>query len=323
MRINRGLLKWGLFFIVLGAVPLAVRQGLVDEDTVARAWTLWPLLLVLAGIALLLRRTPVETAADLAVSVLFGLIAGGLLASGTVPVAGCGDDQAGQPFQARSGDLADRADVELELSCGELTVQVAEGTRWTVEGADEDGDGPRLDASSGSLEVRSDRDTGFLDARDRWTVTLPAASEIALDARVNAGAGRLDLANARLRALHVGVNAGEATIDLGEVAALGELDIELNAVGNPRIVLPNLSFSGRIEANAAGGVRICAPVGAGLRFTVNDSFAASHNFAARGLTQDGNVWSTPGFDQAATRIDLRTQVNAGNFELEPEGACDA
>ena len=40
MRINRGLLGWGLFFIVVGSVPLAVQSGLIDEDVVRRAWQL-------------------------------------------------------------------------------------------------------------------------------------------------------------------------------------------------------------------------------------------------------------------------------------------
>ena len=41
MRIDRGLLRWGVFLIVLGSVPLAVRAGYLDTDTVRRAWELW------------------------------------------------------------------------------------------------------------------------------------------------------------------------------------------------------------------------------------------------------------------------------------------
>jgi hypothetical protein len=51
VRVNRSLLGWGVFLIVLGAVPLAVREGLVSEDVVANAWQLWPLVLVGAGVA--------------------------------------------------------------------------------------------------------------------------------------------------------------------------------------------------------------------------------------------------------------------------------
>ena len=57
MRVNRGLLGWGVFFIVLGAVPLAVQAGVVSEARVREAWQLWPLILVGIGLGLVLERT--------------------------------------------------------------------------------------------------------------------------------------------------------------------------------------------------------------------------------------------------------------------------
>src|SRR5215218_4092598 len=120
VRINRSLLGWGVFFVVLGVVPLAVRQGAVPEETVARAWTLWPLLLIFAGIALVLRRTPVAPAASLAMAATFGLIGGGFLASGSIPGVGCGDQRHEVPFQAQSGQLGEAGEVDVQLLCGEL-----------------------------------------------------------------------------------------------------------------------------------------------------------------------------------------------------------
>lgn len=57
MRIDRGLLDWGAFLIVLGAVPLAARAGYLDTDTLRRAWELWPLVLIGIGLGLILQRT--------------------------------------------------------------------------------------------------------------------------------------------------------------------------------------------------------------------------------------------------------------------------
>lgn len=58
--LDRRLLGWGLFFILVGAIPLATRAGLIDPELVSRWPSLWPLLLVAWGLGLLLRRTPVE-----------------------------------------------------------------------------------------------------------------------------------------------------------------------------------------------------------------------------------------------------------------------
>ncbi len=49
MQIDRRLVGFGLSLITVGAVMVAVRQGLLSEDTAGRAWSLWPLILVGIG----------------------------------------------------------------------------------------------------------------------------------------------------------------------------------------------------------------------------------------------------------------------------------
>ena len=60
MRVHRGFLGWGVFFVVFGLVPLSVRLGWVSGASLSSAWQLWPLFLVGAGVGLILRRTPFE-----------------------------------------------------------------------------------------------------------------------------------------------------------------------------------------------------------------------------------------------------------------------
>src|SRR4051812_7227969 len=106
MRIDERFLNWGVFFIVLGAVPLLVQANAVDRDLVARSWQLWPLLIVGAGLGLLLRRTAFDFAGGLVAAATFGLMLGGLFAVGT-DFAGfsraCGSD-AGTAFPAQQGN---------------------------------------------------------------------------------------------------------------------------------------------------------------------------------------------------------------------------
>lgn len=324
MRVNRGLLGWGVFFIVLGAVVLAVRQGVVQEELVADAWRLWPVLLIVGGAGLVLRRTPIEPLADLVVAATFGLIIGGFLATGSFPFASCGDEEASREFETRTGDFGPSATVEVEMGCGDLAIRTTDGSGWALQGVDDDGDGPTVDADDDTLSIDTERDVAVtFGAKERWTVTLPTGSRLDVDAQVNAGVADLDLAGAELGVLHLGVNAGEARIDLSRVAALDELDLEFNAVGDPRIRLPSRSLSGSIEANATGQIRICAPAEAGLRLTVDDNITASNNYAERGLVRNGDAWETRDYAASDVQIDLRTEVNAGAFELADEEACDA
>ena len=60
MRVRRGYLGWGVFLILAGAVPLAVRSGYLSDDQIGRLWSLWPLILVGIGVGLILGRTPVR-----------------------------------------------------------------------------------------------------------------------------------------------------------------------------------------------------------------------------------------------------------------------
>lgn len=325
MHLDRRLLGWGVFLVLLGAIPLAVRQGVMPADTVARAWTLWPLLLVAAGIGLLLRRSPLEVVGTLLSAATLGLIGGGLLAAGFPAFGSCGGgngSQDGVPFAARQGQLGPTATVDLSLNCGDLTVQTAEGSGWIVDGVG-DADGPRIDASQTALRVASQsRDAlSFIGSTNRWLVRLPTASRLDLHAQVNAGTGRFDLASAQLGRVEIGANAGDLTIDLSGVASIGDLEVTMNAVANPRILLPNLDLRGVVDANATGGIRLCPPSGAGLRLTPNDNPTSSHNYAERGLVRKGDAWETPNFATADVQIELETSVNAGSFNLEPEGTC--
>jgi hypothetical protein len=321
MRLDRRLAGWGLFLILLGAIPLLVRQGVLSADQVSRAWSLWPLLLIAAGIGLLLRRTPLEFLGGLLTAATLGIIGGSLLATGFNGFGGCGGDRATQAFAPTSGSISGSGEFELTQNCGDLTVSTAAGGGWRVEGR-ASGQPPVVEAGPTSVRVTSgDRGFDFVSGQDDWTVVIPADPQVNVDATVNAGTGRFDLANAHLGRLDLTVNAGNLTLDLSKAASLSALDVTLNAVGDPRILLPNLSFSGSISANAAGNIRLCPPAGAGLRLTENDNITATNNYAARGLTKVGDAWQTPNYGTAAVRIDLDTSVNAGGYNLEPEGTC--
>ncbi len=320
MRLNRSLLSWGIFLLLLGGVPLAVRQGIVPESTVQDAWRLWPLLLVAWGLGLILRRTPIEYLAGLLSAGLFGFILGSVLATGSLPV-GCGNDRAVNAYPGPGGNLEPGASVDLRLNCGELTVRTQPGVAWNFQAlADE---APAMDVGPTLLLIESERsgNLGFLGTRERWTLDLPTDPTLDVDLVLNAGTGDIDLTGAHLGLVETTINAGSVTMNLGAVAALRELQVTLNAVGDPQFVLPPLSFHGSIQANAAGNIRICAPTGAGLRLVSDGNIAASDNFAERGLVRRGDAWETAGFASAAVRIELETRANAGSFNLEPEGSC--
>ena len=326
MRIDPRLLNWGLFFILLGAIPLAVRQGVVAETSVDRWWSLWPLLLVGAGVGLLLRRTPFEFAGGLLSAATLGVMGGSLLATGfsVPPIAGCGDERGTTAFETRTGDLTDGGSVRIELNCGDVELAAGAGAGWQVEGLDENGEGPVVDATPDRLVVRSRDDLvgfDFLRKRNIWTVTVPSATGLDLDLSINAGRGTADLGTGSFGRISLGLNAGEVTLDAGSSEAVDAIDVEVNA-GSAKVNLPNRSLALDMSVNA-GSIDFCAPSGAGLRIRTNDNITAGNNFDDRGLTKSGSTWETSGYAGAAVQIEIDAEANAGSFTLNPEGGCDA
>ena len=325
MRVDQRFLGWGIFFIVLGSVPLAVRGGLLTADAAGTFWRLWPLFLVGSGVSLLLRDRRVAVVGGLIVSITFGLIGGGLLAGGwgDLGAIACGDKPASGPLPIRTGPLDTVARVTLDHRCGDLNVRMVDGAGWTLTSSGGDGP-PTVSTSSADLRIQSVGHRvivfpGTGGPREVWDVGLPKASTIDLTTTLNAGSGVLDLRAGHFGAISTTVNAGDMRIDLTEATA-SRFDLRLNA-GDARIVLPAASLTGDVTVNA-GSIRLCAPPGVGLRFTTNDSnITSSFAFAGAGLVKSGSTWTSPDFATAAVKIDLSATANAGSVALNPADGC--
>jgi hypothetical protein len=326
VHVNRSLLGWGVFFIVLGAVPLAVRSGALDASVVMRAWELWPLVLIGAGLGLLLARTKAAMVGGLVVAVTAGLMGGSVLAAG-IDGFDLGEGfstctfrpSEGEPFQDRRGTFAGSARVDIELDCGELEIGTAPGDTWTVSGTSVNGMTPRIEAGDDRLTVRAPRTAGIGIAGGEWTVELPEAVETRLDLSVNAGSARASLAGMALSRVDVSVNAGSATLDLAGVRSAGRVTGDVNA-GSLQVSLPAADVTGALSANA-GSIQLCVPDGVDLRIRVEDNALGSNNFGDEGLVQRGDTWESPDFGSATATIDMTASANLGSIDLNPEDGC--
>jgi hypothetical protein len=326
MQIRRGYLGWGVFLILAGSIPLAVRAGYLTEAQVDRLWELWPLILVGIGVGLILSRTRFDFIGGLIVAATFGVMVGGLLTGrfGPIPTGACSGGTGDAAFAAQEGTIdASAGTVDIQLDCGDLSIEIAEGSGWRVAGADATGAGPDVTSRADGLTVRSHDGEGgpfdFLGKPAAWRIVLPEIPRLDLNVETNAGEATIDLDGATLGAFDLALNAGAVTVDLGSARQVETLDIGLNA-GSMGLTLPNLSLTGTIEANA-GSVRLCAPPGAALKLVTGESFVSSYDYDGHGLIHDGDTWTTPGFDTATVKIELQTEANAGTFVLDPEDGC--
>ena len=324
MHVNRALLGWGVFFLVLGSVPLAVRYGLVDANAFATAWQLWPLLLIGAGMGLVLARTRAAIVGGLVVAVTAGLMVGGLVVNGAGGFGGgfvsCGGG-GGTPFADQRGSLGTEAAVSLELDCGQVEVASVDGASWSLSGESHDGQPPVVNERDDRLTIEARARQGRIalggDGGNQWTVMLPRDARTSLDLSVNAGSAVGAFDGMRLAGMQVSVNAGSAALDLGKAVELASLDASANA-GSLAVTLPAVSMTGDLSANA-GSLEVCVPDGVDLRIRLADNALASNNFAEAGLIEVGDTWTRSGGGSA--RIDLTASANLGSITLNPDDGC--
>ena len=322
MRINRRFLYAGVFLVALGAVLVAADLQTLDLRAIQEALRLWPLAVVLVGIAIVIRRTPAAVPAGLLAAGLPGLVLGGAIAVGPRFITECGDLAAVAPApDVRQGTFDGPASVEIHASCGTITIGTAAGSAWQLSAANTKGRSAAIEATNRSLTIE-DSDDGrwpsFDAGRDDWQLTLPTSSIRHLNLASNANDGRVDLAGAELDAFELSVNASRLRLDLTG-ASVRELTGKVN-FGAVSIELPaGADLIGNLRVNASE-LRLCAPAGVGLRVS-GRGFAAGFDADGADRNDLNTTYQTPDYATASHHIDLTVNASFGSVEINPIGGC--
>jgi hypothetical protein len=326
MHIDRRPLRWGVFLIAFGLVPLAVQLGWLGRAPIVDAERLWPVALIAIGGAVILDRTRIAAIGTIVSSIVFGLLIGGVLSVGVGAIGCPGTGGPTSPATA-GGTLSGPAEVSITFDCGTSSVETTPGASWSISGRAAADHQPVIDAGPNSLHIRPPQ-TDIFDIggnRSDWNVQLPTDPIYDATFVVNASDTRLGLAGTRWSSLSLTANASTVRLDLSEAEG-ADLSATVNA-GDLRIRLPGNGttpggVSGSITVNA-GHVGLCLPAGGNLTITLS-GVLSSNNFAAAGLIRDGNIWRTinPAFNSGPDPVVLQITANAGTIELNPAGGCE-
>ncbi len=318
MRVDRGRLNWGIFFIVLGAVPLAYHQGIVSSSALSDAWRLWPFVLVGIGLGFVLSRTPAYFVGGLVVAVCLGLVFGSVLTIG--PNIDCGGGGNGTQTVSQAGTFAGAPSVQLDLQCGSATIATAADGRWHVDASNSAGNPAQISYDAGSLRVSS-ATTGnwsFDRGKDNWQISLPQGAPINLNATLDLGDARFNLASANLSSAHFSLNMGTLHVDLSG-ATVGTMAVSTN-LGAAYVTLDGSSdLTGDLKTNL-GSLDVCVPAGLGVQVSGSDSLSSS-DFGDAGLVKIDGLWKTPNYDTAAHRANLTFDTSLGSLKFHPAGGC--
>lgn len=320
MRINRALLYAGIFLVAIGGVIVIVDQGVLAPSTVSEALRFWPVAVLAIGTGLVLRRTPVSLAGGLLATAVPGLVLGGAFAVAPRVSGDCGIHGGPQVVATRAGTFSGTAKVSLDVSCGTLTVDTAPGSAWQFDASNTGNLAPRVTVSDTTLSVESTAGHAWPDVltggRNDWNLMLPTSQISGFGLAINAGKGQISLPGATIGRLDLIANAAEVDID-ASTATLDQLSAEVN-LGVLSIRVPGDSdFTGTFQVNA-GGIKVCAPEGIGLRVDTRD---IATQVTVGGLKQAGQTWQTANYLSAAHHADFDITGSFGAVDINPIGGC--
>ena len=295
---RRGAGPWPIILILIGVVLLGSNLGWfrLNLAAVLNLLNYWPVVLVAVGLNLLTRGRYVTP-------IVFGAIALALVlwsADGNLQrlVGGAPPGQTVTVQHDLEGAMAAR--VAMELGVGQVRIDGGAPAGTLVTGTIQTGAGEEIEQVYGRengtalLELRSqDRyrtvTTGISELR-RWELSL--TREVPLALRVNAGVGenRIDLRAVRL-------------VDVSFRGGVGETQLQL----------PAGDYSGSVDVGV-GATTVRLPPDAAARVTLTTGLGRA---SVQGdWRRDGDVYTTPGFESATQRIELRVSGGVGAVTVD-------
>ncbi len=286
--------------IGLGGVFLLANLNFLALDVWWVILRIWPVFIVAAGFDLLIGRRSIWAS-------LAGLVAVLVILGGTLWLSGVRAERgAAITGQAIHRELsgATQARVSLSPGAGSLRLGMLGVDGVLIDGRAAAGSGQNIyeDFSmDGNTAVYTLRQSGsafystdFASNDWRWDLSLTPG--LPIDLTVNLGAGNADLD------LN-GLNLSAMKIDLG----VGQTIVTLPAEG---------SLNGDINGGV-GQLVVRVPDGVAVRI-VADTGLTAKNFPAS-YHRDGDTYTSPGYDSAANRIDLKMDMGIGNIRVEQLG----
>ena len=226
----RGLF-WPGVLILIGVLALLVNTNVIPSDRLYRLGDLWPLLLIVLGLELLIRRAampaPAATAAAAVIVVLAVVGAAVYVAAG--PPLGSGTLDSSQPVGALNS-------ASLQVNVGGASIKVSGNSSLGDDlyhahiGYSGRAPSVELDRSSGQLRI-SQNGGGFLFPSQHFTLDLQINPKVPWGINVNAGGTNETLDLAAVNVTQIDLNTGGSSEDITLGEPHGTVSIQINGGG--------------------------------------------------------------------------------------------
>lgn len=293
--INREGLVGATFMIGIGIIFLLANLGYLNVSIWQMVFTLWPILLIAIGFDILFGRRSIWLslvgAALILVILVVSLQLFGVSAASGSTVSG---DQISQSL-----DGAIQAKVLIEPGAGSLQVRSLSEPELLIEGSvPPEGDDSIKSSYTvvngmGDYTLRSTQAIFLPTNTNKMSWNLNLTDQVPLDLQLALGAGNIDadLSSLDLDALQVNMGVGNSTLTLPQE---GSLDAQVEgAIGQLKILVPE-----------------------GMAVQVNANTALAGISVPEGYVNTGDVYESPGYDQAEQRTNLTVGMAIGSVVIE-------
>lgn len=292
-----GRVFWGVFFLFLGGLFLADRFGLFSLPYVSW-WRFWPLILVLIGVSLLLRKSKLQWLPVALAAAALALLVTSLSTFSWVDAGFEGNhDVRYQTLVVPSRPGLEKVTLRVETGAGSIELLDTTSAMFTAKTESAFGE-YRLehDSTGAGEEIRlmlegQTRRWNF--GRMRNSVELRLNSEPVWDLEFSLGASKLNLnlENCAVENLRLDCGASKSTIRLGSRLPEANVDIDAGA------------SSIRLEVPESSGceVRLDAPL-------------SSKKFPGFSKIRDG-LYRTENYDSATRRITVGIDAGVSSVKV--------
>ena len=251
---------WPALLILAGIVALLVNTGRISVDRVYDLVNLWPLILVVIGLELIIRRTVHGAAGDVAAALVVLIAIVGAAAYVTV-----GPSPSATRTLDASSPVGDVTEATLEIDAGASELMVSAGTDVRADlyqaHIEYSGTKPSVDVDTARRSVKiSQANNNFsLFQSRRFTANVQLNSGVAWAIKLNSGATTTTINLPELHVTSISINSGAGRDDLTLGPASGVVPVEINGgaltvnVHRPPGTYASISVSGGALSLAADG----------------------------------------------------------------------
>ncbi len=286
---------WGIFLLFLGVVFLLQTLNVLPWALWGTLWRFWPVLIIIIGLGILLRRSNVWLVSLLILAILGACLGIAIWQHGASLTGGVVTKSYSEPLN----DI-ERAQIEIDFSAGSITIDSLSPTSPNfVEANSEVRNSQQTmkvnfhqQDGEGQLYLSTVNQQFWGEGGIRWEVNF--TRNIPLSINIKSAASNMNLDFSKLKVTEL------------------RLDVD---VGNYKVTMPSSSGTTHayIEADVAN-IEVTIPDKVAARIQIDTGLSVSDIDESR-FPQQGNYYVSPDFDSAQNRIELEIDSDVGRVQV--------